>query len=121
MSKPKCFNLLREATNLIQMLEQLSKGLSKSDIQSAEIAWEGYILNLELIKSKVLEAASLLESEGNLVSSPKASIRLNRDSELSPAIAKRIRRAPEGKFREVPLTYSDELEDFDEDRMVVDR
>jgi hypothetical protein len=118
VSKTKCFNLLRESKQLVAMLEQLSLGLSKSDIHSSEIAWEGYIQNLELIKSKIIEANSIIESEENLVSSPKVSIRLNKESELSNAIAKRIRKVPEGKFREVPLTYNEELEDFNEDRMV---
>lgn len=121
MPKMRHLNLLKDSTSLIQMLEQLSRGLSKSDISCAEVAWDGYIQNLELIKAKVIEAVSILEAEENLPSSANVSIRLNRESELSPSLAKRIRRAPEGRVREVPLTNVESLEGLDEDRMVMDR
>lgn len=114
MSQKRYANLLRESSQLALMLQQLSLGLSKSDINCAEIAWEGYIQNLELIRSKLLEASTLVETDENIIVT-KTKV-LSRDSELSHDIAKRIRKAP--KFREVPLTYNEELEDFDEDRMV---
>lgn len=101
--------LLKESTSILTLLEQLSSAFSKTE--DSEIAWEGYLINLKLAKLKIEQASSLLDSNSVKQSSKK----------LSPSIARRIRQAPRGEVKEVPVNYIDSLEEFDEDQMVFNR
>ena len=103
--------LLKESQSILSLLEQLSTALSGSEVKPSDVAWEGYLINIALAKQKIEKASSLIESSSIKVNSKK----------LSPSIAKRIRQAPNGIVKEVPLNYIDSLEDFDEDQMVFER
>ena len=103
--------LLKESQSILELLEQLSTALSSSVMKSEEVAWEGYLINICLAKSKIEKACSLIELDSSVPVRKK----------LSPSIAKRIREAPKGSVKEIPINYIDSLEDLDEDQMVFDR
>ena len=103
--------LLKESQSVLELLEQLSTALSSSVMKSEDVAWEGYLINICLAKAKIEKACSLIESNSSMPVRKR----------LSPSIAKRIREAPVGNVKEIPINYIDSLEDLDEDQMVFDR
>lgn len=94
---------LREAVELVQMLEQLSEGLAR-DPRNNAVAWGGIQLTLGQIRSLIRRADEQLD-HGKESEQPRRSSEQGRSSESDvravSSLAGRIQKSPSGRVRDL--------------------